>query len=45
MHIKILQRSIRQSGGIPIKRGSVKALRVGANGRPMRTNSMANVAT
>lgn len=28
-----------------IRRGSVKAFRVGANGKPIRTNSLARIAT
>lgn len=30
---------------VRIRRGSVKAFRVGANGKPIRANSLARVAT
>lgn len=37
--------NLRANNGIALKRGSVKALRVSANGRPIKTNSMTRVAT
>ncbi|XP_073818439.1 uncharacterized protein isoform X2 [Musca autumnalis] len=50
--MKLKRRSMRTVGGGTgggaygrIKRGSVKALRVGANGKPIRTNSLSNIAT
>ncbi|XP_075145074.1 uncharacterized protein LOC142220068 isoform X2 [Haematobia irritans] len=49
--MKLKRRSMRTVGGGSggsygrIKRGSVKALRVGANGKPIRTNSLSNIAT
>ncbi|XP_061389464.1 serine/arginine repetitive matrix protein 2 [Musca vetustissima] len=51
--MKLKRRSMRTIGGGGtgggaygrIKRGSVKALRVGANGKPIRTNSLSNIAT
>lgn len=36
---------LRVNNGIPIKRGSVKALRIAANGYPIKANSMSRVAT
>uniref|UniRef100_A0A1A9W715 FoP_duplication domain-containing protein n=1 Tax=Glossina brevipalpis TaxID=37001 RepID=A0A1A9W715_9MUSC len=54
--LKLKRRSMRNIGGSfgsngdsgtikPVKRGTVKAFRVGANGKPIRTNSLTNVAT
>lgn len=55
--VLILQRSLRTFGnngggngrisgsGGRIRRGTVKALRVGANGKTIKTNSMSKVAT
>ncbi|KAL9894661.1 uncharacterized protein DDB_G0287625 [Glossina fuscipes] len=51
--LKLKRRSMRNVGGSfgpngdggTIKRGTVKAFRVGANGKPIRTNSLTNVAT
>lgn len=37
--------SYNSGGNGRIRRGSVKAFRVGANGKPIRTNSLARVAT
>lgn len=35
----------RVSNGQPLKRGTIKALRLGPNGRPLKANSISNVAT
>ncbi|KAM7361280.1 uncharacterized protein ACRADG_011001 isoform 2-T2 [Cochliomyia hominivorax] len=50
--LKLKRRSMRTVGGGSnnngngrIRRGSVKAFRVGANGKPIRTNSLARIAT
>uniref|UniRef100_A0A1A9VPB1 FoP_duplication domain-containing protein n=1 Tax=Glossina austeni TaxID=7395 RepID=A0A1A9VPB1_GLOAU len=51
--LKLKRRSMRNVGGSfgpngdggTIKRGTVKAFRVGANGKPIRTNSLTNIAT
>ncbi|XP_055851635.1 serine/arginine repetitive matrix protein 2 [Episyrphus balteatus] len=35
----------RVNNGQPLKRGTIKALRLGPNGRPLKANSISNVAT
>ncbi|XP_053969250.1 serine/arginine-rich splicing factor 4 [Anastrepha ludens] len=44
--LKLKRRSMRPIGGsVAMRRGSIKALRVAANGKPIRTNSLTTVAT
>ncbi|XP_067639214.1 uncharacterized protein DDB_G0287625 isoform X1 [Eurosta solidaginis] len=44
--LKLKRRSMRPIGGnLAMRRGTIKAFRVAANGKPIRTNSMTTVAT
>ncbi|XP_017480913.1 PREDICTED: serine/arginine repetitive matrix protein 2 [Rhagoletis zephyria] len=44
--LKLKNRSMRPIGGnVAMRRGTIKALRVAANGKPIRTNSLTTVAT
>ncbi|CAD6995955.1 unnamed protein product [Ceratitis capitata] len=44
--LKLKRRSMRPIGGsLAMRRGTIKALRVAANGKPIRTNSLTTVAT